>query len=238
MCTEDASLAEGVAARGENARRFAKWIAAEWGNREQAQSNPAMWSHIHLVFRPIPWDVLNAYAFYTESAYSFNLGLPYKTSVVRLEESENDGLQLASYKLLNPEQFWMGAHEPQLIKDLSKTDMRRLSNECNSVYSWNAFRNKYDGGSKPGKGCRIRRGGVEKETYLYSEFELTPDSYSSWDLGRDIDTDKRVWGPPAGAFEFTAVQRLGHLVPDEPASSDAPTADVQPAATASATSSE
>lgn len=233
MCTEDPSFAEGPAARGENARRFAKWIAAEWGNREQAQSNPAMWSHIHVVFRPLPWDVLGAYAFYTESAYNFNLGLPYKTSVVRLEVDEDETLQLASYKLSNPQEFWMGAYEPQLIKDLSRADLRRLSNECNAVYTWDALRNKYNGGSKPGKGCRIRRGGTERETYLYSEFELTTESYSAWDLGRDLETDKRVWGPPAGAFEFVPVQRLDHFVPDEPTSDGAATSNVQVAATAS-----
>lgn len=230
MCNEDASFKEGPAARGENARRFAKWLAAEWGNRDQAQENPAMWSHIHVAFRPIPWDVLDGYAFYTESAYSFNLGLPYKTSVVRVEVDEDEKLHLASYKLSNPQEYWMGAYEPQLIKDLSRADMRRLSNACNAVYVWDDLRNKYNGGSMPGKGCRIRRGGTERETYLYSEFELKPDFYSAWDLGRDLDTDKRVWGPPAGAFEFTPVQHFDHLVPDEPASENTVASDVQVAA--------
>lgn len=227
MCTGDTENGCGKAARGEIPRRLAKWLAAEWGNREQAMENPAMWAHIHVVFYPLPWSFLDGYSFYTESAYDYNIGLPYKTSVVRLEEGPDESVELASYKITNADEYWMGAHRPELLEGLSKDELTRMADACNTVYRWDALRNKFKGGSKPGKGCIIRRGGVERETYLDSALELTKTFYSAWDVGRDIATEERVWGPPAGAFEFVVVRPLEDLVPDEPMPDHAEAADVQ-----------
>jgi hypothetical protein len=41
-----------------------------------------------------------------------------------------------------------------------------------------------------------------KETYLASEFEISEHHFSSLDRGYDPDTDERIWGSIAGAFEF------------------------------------
>ncbi|MDX1977431.1 MAG: chromophore lyase CpcT/CpeT, partial [Pseudanabaenaceae cyanobacterium bins.68] len=59
---------------------------------------------------------------------------------------------------------------------------------------------KFSGQVEPGKNCCVFRNG--KNTYLSSEFEVTEQTYSSLDRGNDPETDERVWGSIAGAFEF------------------------------------
>lgn len=206
----------GTPARGENARRFAKWIAAEWSNKEQAMENPQFWSHIHVAFRPLPWKLLNGYAFYTESAYEYDLGTPYKTSVVQVVNDGKGQLELSSYKLRDADEFWMGVYEPSLLEGLQTDNLAKMAEVCNTVFVWDENRKMYEGRSRPGKGCRIRRAGTTENTYLDSEIELKENEYSAWDVGRDVETDVRIWGPGAGAFVFSAVQRFGDLIPDEP----------------------
>lgn len=210
----------GTSATGKNARRFAKWIAAEWGNRQQAMDNPPMWAHIHVAFRPLPWDLLDGYAFYTESAYDFDLSSPYKTSVVHIVNDGNGQLELASCKLQNADEYWMGAYEPSLLEGLQRDKLTKMADVCNTTFVWNENQRKYIGSSRPGKGCRIRRAGTDEDTYLESQIELTEESYSAWDIGRDFKTDKLIWGPPGGAFVFSPLQRFADLLPEEPMSKE------------------
>lgn len=205
----------GKPARGPNAARLARWLAADWHNPHQSQDQPSEFAHIHACFRPLPNSLLNGYAFYTESAYDYNIGLPYKTSVVLIvdpPDAENNpgALELVSFKIKDADEFWMGSHEPELLEDLTADRLIPLDCECNTVYVWMADFSppQYIAFSRPGKGCRIRRGGTERETYLDSKISLFEDKYKPWDIGRDIETDARVWGSALGAFDFIPKTRF------------------------------
>lgn len=207
----------GTMAVGTNARRLTRWLAADWTNKEQAMENPVFWAHIHVCFRPLPWELLGGYALYCESAYDYNLGAPYKTSVVLVVDDGAGELELVSYKLAEPVEYWLGAHEPQLLEPLTVDQLVKMSDECNTVYRWDEGKKMYTASMRPGKGCIIRRGGKGPETYVDSTITLTEDVYTAWDLGRDPETDERVWGTAAGPFDFVPGTRLDHLVPEEPA---------------------
>lgn len=217
-CCAQPPPAAGTIARGPNACRLAKWLAADWGNKEQALEDPQFWAFIHVTFRPLPWSLLDGHALYCESAYDYNLGAPYKTSVVLIINDGNGQLELASFKLKEPDEYWLGSHEPELLDPLTADQLLRLPDTCNTVYAFDESRKTYFGFSRPGKGCRIRRGGKEKETYLDSKLMLSEDEYRAWDIGRDPETDERVWGTAAGPFVFSAISRLDHLVAEEAAS--------------------
>lgn len=212
----------GTPARGPNAARLARFLAADWHNPEQSLDNPQFWAHIHACFRPLPNSFLNGYAMYTESAYDYNLGAPYKTSIVLIvdaPESVGSGganaLELASFKIRDPEEFMLGSHEPELLEELTRDHLIPLPCECNTVYVWIEDQQQYIGFSRPGKGCVIRRGGKERPTYLDSKIVLSKDRYAPWDIGRDLDTDERVWGGAAGAFDFIAKSRFDDQVSDD-----------------------
>ena len=44
------------------------------------------------------------------------------------------------------------------------------------------------------------RGNIK--TYLDSRIIVSPTTYSSWDIGRDIENDNQVWGATSGPFCF------------------------------------
>lgn len=212
----------GEPARGPNAARLARWLAADWHNPQQSQDQPSEFAHIHACFRPLPNSFLNGYAFYTESAYDYNLGMPYKSSVVLIADppdADNNpaALELISFKISDPDEFWLGSHEPEILEDLTADRLTPLDCACNTVYVWMADFNppQYIAFSRPGKDCRIRRGGKERETYLDSKISLFEHQYKPWDIGRDIETDARVWGSELGAFDFIAKSRFDSDISDD-----------------------
>eukprot|EP00172_Hildenbrandia_rubra_P001564 Plantae.Rhodophyta-Hildenbrandia_rubra.ctg21307.p1 GENE.Plantae.Rhodophyta-Hildenbrandia_rubra.ctg21307~~Plantae.Rhodophyta-Hildenbrandia_rubra.ctg21307.p1 ORF type:complete len:257 (+),score=25.41 Plantae.Rhodophyta-Hildenbrandia_rubra.ctg21307:100-870(+) len=193
--------------------RLARALAADWANQAQAFENPTFWAHIHVCFRPLPYSLLDGHALYCESAYDYNLGLPYKTSVVKVVVA-NEGccLELENYKIKDKEEFYLGAHEPQLLDALEKDMLFKLPDCCNTVYEWLEGKQIWKGYTRPGKECRIKRQG--QDSYLDSKIELQVDRYSSWDVGRDPVSDDRIWGGAAGPFEFVPNKKLDHLVED------------------------
>jgi hypothetical protein len=207
-------------ARGERVATFARRLAADWHNFAQSQENPQFWAHTHLTFRPLPNSFLGGYAFYTESAYDYNLALPYKTAVTLIVEAPSTStdpniFEVTSFKLSTPEKFWMGSHKPELLEGLTRDMLIPLSEKCNIVIVYVEAEDKYIGISRPGKGCVIRRGGTEAPTYFDSRIVLARDSYTALDVGRDLETDERIWGGTFGAFEFVPKQRFNHLISDE-----------------------
>eukprot|EP00173_Palmaria_palmata_P002582 Plantae.Rhodophyta-Palmaria_palmata.ctg27026.p1 GENE.Plantae.Rhodophyta-Palmaria_palmata.ctg27026~~Plantae.Rhodophyta-Palmaria_palmata.ctg27026.p1 ORF type:complete len:130 (+),score=21.25 Plantae.Rhodophyta-Palmaria_palmata.ctg27026:26-391(+) len=108
----------------------------------------------------------------------------------------------------------LGAHEKSLLAPLTKDMLRALPCVCNTVYVWVEEEGGYVGFSRPGKGCIIRRGGTERATYLDSKITLGEASYKPWDIGRDVETDERVWGGALGPFDFVAKTRFDDEVSD------------------------
>jgi hypothetical protein len=208
------------AARGPNVARFARRLAADWHNPVQSQENPQFWAHTHLTFRPLPNSFLGGYAFYTESAYDYNLARPYKTAVTLIVDTANSEkntnvFEVKSFKLESPEKFWMGSHKPELLDSLTRDMLVPISEQCNIVVVWVEEEDKYIGISRPGKGCVIRRGGTEAPTYFDSRVVLKRDTYTTLDVGRDVETDERIWGGAFGPFEMVPKQRFDHLISDD-----------------------
>mmetsp|Transcript_17747 Transcript_17747/g.36851 ORF Transcript_17747/g.36851 Transcript_17747/m.36851 type:complete len:151 (+) Transcript_17747:95-547(+) len=143
---------------------------------------------------------------------------PYKTSVVNIIQTTlPDGkpvLELETYKIRDPDQYWLGAHEPELLESLTASQLEQLPNACNLVYEWDESKQEYRGYTKPGKQCIIFRRGVK--SYLESTCGVDNDSYMSWDVGRDPETDEFVWGGEVGPFLFLPSKRFDHLVPEYP----------------------
>ena len=51
-----------------------------------------------------------------------------------------------------------------------------------------------------------------KVTYLDNSFEITNSKLTSYDRGRDPETDELVWGSIAGPFEFFPTQSFAEEV--------------------------
>ncbi|OSX69355.1 hypothetical protein BU14_1594s0001 [Porphyra umbilicalis] len=210
-----AAAASDVAPEATDAVHFGRWIAADWSNKAQALENPPFWAHIHVVFRPLPWSLLDGISFYAESAYDYMLGNPYKTSVVKVVPTpDGRALEFENYKIKEADEFWLGGHEPELLDGLTADRLIKMPACCNTVYTWDPAERVYRAATRPGKECIIVRQGAT--TYLDSTAVLSAEGYSPWDLGRDPETDERVWGGAAGPFDFVPEKRFADDVPTGP----------------------
>jgi len=185
-----------------NLRQFSNYLKGDWSNKKQSMEFPALWSHIHVCYQRLPEDFLGSPSFYVESAYDYSLDKPYKTAIVALYEIENK-IEMQNYKVKQPERFWFGAHDSSLLGDLSQDDIIKLPSICDTIFEYGEGKKNYEGKTRPGKKCIIMRGNLK--TYLDSRIIVSEDSYSSWDIGRDIENDNQVWGATSGPFCFEKV---------------------------------
>ena len=75
------------------------------------------------------------------------------------------------------------------------------SKKCRAAtWSWNGQGTALRARVEPGKACIVVRNG--QTTYLDNEFEVSDTAFTSFDRGRDPQTDEHLWGSVAGAFEF------------------------------------
>jgi len=184
---------------------LACWMAGDFSNWDQAIENPPFFAHIRVCIRPIPQNISNdGIWLYLEQAYDYMLNNPYRSAVLRLIESNQSEfpIAIANYKLKDPNAFFGAARDPQRLNSLTLDQLDLLCGCDMQVQPIidPVSGDRFLGQVEPGKKCAVFRNG--KNTYLASEFEVTEHTYSSLDRGKDPDTDERVWGSVAGAFQF------------------------------------
>ncbi|MGB3788085.1 MAG: chromophore lyase CpcT/CpeT [Phormidesmis sp.] len=183
-----------------------QWMAADFSNQEQAFENPPFFAHIKVCMRPLPKGFQSGVSLYLEQAYNFQLDKPYRVRVLHFIQRENDVL-LENYKVKDEEKFYGAARNFDKLSTLSADDLGPMGG-CDIYVEWTgeSFRGKVE----PGKKCMVVRKGAT--TYLDNEFIVTESHMTSYDRGRDPETDKLVWGSVAGPFEFNKVARFAHEV--------------------------
>lgn len=180
-------------------RTLATWLAGDFSNWDQAIENPPFFAHIRVCIRPLAALAEEGIWLYLEQAYDYMLQNPYRTAVLRLLPSTSPDYQIriVNYKLKQPADFFGAARDRTKLASLTLAHLDDLPG-CDMQVKYEL--GKFLGRVEPGKGCYVFRNG--KNTYLSSEFEVTEHTYSSLDRGNDPETDERVWGSIAGAFEF------------------------------------
>jgi hypothetical protein len=177
---------------------FASWLVGDYSNWEQAIANPPFFAHVRVCVRPLPVPLSpEGIWLYVEQAYDYEINRPYRTAVLQVL-SEGDQITIVNYKLTNPETYFGCARQPDRLHNLSINDLERQCG-CNMLVSAKDS-HSFQGIVEAGKQCRVHRKG--KETYLHSEFEVGENFFRSLDQGYDLETNERVWGAIAGAFEF------------------------------------
>ncbi len=185
---------------------LARWMAADFSNQQQAFDNPPLFAHIRVCMRPLPHSVLEGVSFYLEQAYDFALKQPYRARVLKLI-TRGDRIEIENYAVRDETTLYGAARDLTLLKQVTR-DRLELMPCCNMQVEWtgHSFRGKVE----PGKGCIVVRQG--KTTYLDSEFEIDSERFTSWDRGRDPDTDEHIWGSLAGPFQFVRRESYQHEV--------------------------
>jgi CpeT protein len=185
---------------------LAHWIAGDFSNQQQAFEDAKNYAHIHVFFRPLPWDFFGGIGFYSEQVYDYDLWRPYRQGV-HLFIDRGEDIYIENYSLQNP-MFYAGAGRELSILRSIKPDKIDRRYHCSMIFQrrGNLFRGRVEGNS-----CFIEKYG--KKTYLVSDVELTENTFVSFDRGLDVDNHEQVWGSRAGALKFVKIENFAAEVP-------------------------
>jgi len=186
---------------------LARWMAADFSNQKQALDNPPLYAHIRVCIRPLPTAVLGGMGFYLEQAYDYKLKFPYRARAMKFVPA-GDHIVIENYTLTDPEAFYGASRDLARLGQIQASHLQKMAG-CNMVVQWTGH--SFRGQVEPGKACMVVRKG--QTTYLDSEFEVDAQRFTSWDRGRNPDTDEQVWGSVAGPFRFERKTSFAHEVP-------------------------
>lgn len=177
---------------------LAQWIAGEFSNKKQAFANPQLFAHIHVFFRPLPWEFFNAIGFYSEQVYDYNMWTPYRQGVHKFVQQDHQ-IYVENYSLKDPIIYAGSGHNRSILNTIKPDVIERRYN-CSMVFTKknNTFYGKVEGNQ-----CLIKKG--DNLTYLVSEVELTETTFVSLDRGMDVNTNEQVWGSNHGALCFEKI---------------------------------
>ena len=185
---------------------LAQWMAADFSNAQQAFESPKSYAHIHIFFRPLPFEFFSGIGFYSEQVYDYAPWNPYRQGVHRLVD-QGDQIYIENYSLKDAMLYAGAAREPSILKTITPDCIERRQN-CSMVFKReeNLFR-----GSVEGNQCLIEKNGCQ--TYLVSDVEITENTWLSLDKGLDVNTHEQVWGSVFGALRFEKRESFAHEVP-------------------------
>ncbi|MBI4780591.1 MAG: chromophore lyase CpcT/CpeT [Oscillatoriophycideae cyanobacterium NC_groundwater_1537_Pr4_S-0.65um_50_18] len=176
---------------------LARWMAADFSNQEQAFENPPFFAHIRVCMRPLPLELLSGVSLFLEQAYDFTLNQPYRLRVLKLVTDAADRILIENYTVKDEAEFYGASRNLTQLATLSADRLEKMSG-CDMIVEWTG--QSFKGRVEPGKACIVVRNG--QTTYLDNEFEVSDTAFSSFDRGREPETDEHLWGSVAGAFEF------------------------------------
>lgn len=186
---------------------LACWMSGEFSNVRQAQENPKDYAHIHVFFRPLPFEFFNGIGLYSEQVYDYDLWLPYRQGVHRLVD-RGDHIYIENYSLKDALFYAGSGRDLNILKTITPDCIER-PHHCSMVFRREGDR--FFGGVEPGNQCLIEKNGCQ--TYLDSYVEMTETTWVSLDRGLDINTHQQVWGSALGPLRFTKKESFAHEVP-------------------------
>jgi CpeT protein len=186
---------------------LAQWLASEFSNRTQAIDQPRGFAHIHVFFRPLPFEFFQGIGFYSEQAYDYDLWTPYRQGIHHLV-IQNDQIYIKNFGLKNAPRYAGSGRELSILRTIKPSDIQE---RCGCAMVFHREGKQFLGQVEPGRQCLIPK--EDRQTYLVSEVEMTESTWVSRDRGYDIETDEQVWGSEVGVFQFEKQQSFAHELP-------------------------
>jgi CpeT protein len=185
---------------------LAQWMAGGFSNQKQAFANSVQYAHIHVFFRPLPFEFFSGIGFYSEQVYDYDLWSPYRQGVHRCVD-HGDHIYIENFALQDPIRYAGAAREVAILRTITPDCLERRYH-CSMVFRRNGDR--FLGSVEPGNQCLIEKNGCS--TYLVSYVEITETTWNSLDQGMDIQTHQRVWGSEFGPLRFEKRQNFAHEI--------------------------
>lgn len=186
---------------------LAHWMAGDFSNYKQSFEKPQQFAHIHIFFRPLPWEFFKAIGFYSEQVYDYDLWSPYRQGVHRLIDL-GDQIYIENYSLKDSVRYAGAARELSILKTITTDSLQRRDN-CSMIFQRDG--EMFRGSVEPGNRCLIEKKGCS--TYLVSHVEITETTWSSLDRGLDVNTHQQVWGSTFGPLYFEKRESFASELP-------------------------
>ncbi|MEG4803965.1 chromophore lyase CpcT/CpeT [Microcoleus sp. ARI1-B5] len=186
---------------------LAHWMAGDFSNYKQSFEKPQQFAHIHIFFRPLPFEFFNAIGFYSEQVYDHDMWTPYRQGVHKLID-QGEQIYIENYSLNDPVQYAGAARELSILKTIKPDCIQRRYN-CSMVFKRDG--EMFRGSVEPGNQCLIEKKGCS--TYLISDVEITSTTWSSLDRGMDVNTHQQIWGSDFGSLRFEKRQSFAGELP-------------------------
>jgi len=183
---------------------LAHQLAGEFSNREQAFSNPRLFPHVRVFFRPLPFQFFADIGFYSEQVYDHDLWSPYRQGIHRLVDCGNH-IYVENYALKDALWYAGAGRDRKILESIPNSAIERRYH-CSMIFR--RCEDGFQGAVEPGNQCLIERNNCK--TYLVSEVELTENSFVSLDRGIDVNTHEQVWGSTSGPLRFNKERSFGH----------------------------
>jgi CpeT protein len=182
-------------------RTLCQWMAGDFSNRKQSDERPTDFAHIHIFFRPLPFEFFNTIGFYSEQAYDYDLWSPYRQGIHRVVD-QGDRILIENYGLTDPMLYAGAARDSKILKSIQPEAIKARKG-CSMVFQ-RETEEQFIGGVEPGNACVIPRDGVM--TYLVSDVVVTSSTWWSLDRGFHPETHEHLWGSKLGPLKFEKVQ--------------------------------
>jgi CpeT protein len=185
---------------------LAQWMAGDFSNAKQCFDNPKDFAHIHVLFRPLPYEFFGAIGLYSEQVYDYDLWSPYRHGIHKLID-QGDRIYIENYSLQDAYLYAGASREPSILQTITPAGIERRQN-CSMVFTRDGemFR-----GAVEGTNCLIEKNGCQ--TYLDSMVEVTASTWISLDQGLDLETHEQQWGSEFGPLRFEKSVSFAHEVP-------------------------
>jgi CpeT protein len=189
---------------------LARWMAGDFSNYQQSRDNPKNYAHIHVFFRPLPFEFFSGIGLYSEQVFDYDLWSPYRQGVHRLV-AQGDQIYIENYGLKSAFLYAGAARELDILKTITPACIERRYH-CAMVFKREG--DLFRGSVEAGNLCLIERDGCQ--TYLISEVEVTETTWASLDRGMDVHTHEQIWGSTSGPLQFEKKESFALEVPSMP----------------------
>jgi CpeT protein len=189
-------------------KTLCQWMAGDFSNRKQSDDRPTDFAHIHIFFKPLPFEFFNTIGFYSEQVYDYDLWSPYRQGIHRVVD-KGDHILIENFGMNDP-MLYAGAARDNNILNSIKPDVIKSRQGCSMVFR-RGNGDSFIGGVEPGNACIIPRDGVM--TYLVSDVEVTESTWLSLDRGFHPESHEHLWGSKLGPLRFEKVQNFAAELP-------------------------
>lgn len=188
---------------------LADYLAGEFDNREQALAAPVWFVHLRLWHRPVPLFTADSLTLFAEQANVLTLDQPYRQRLLRLQpvaEDSQAALQVQYYAFKDPTLVKGAGQNPQVLQTLTTDAIDLLPGCVLQVTQQQQTDNRFQFIASPPPDTRCYFTYEQQIRQVALGFEVTPETFLSYDKGIDPDTGKALWGALMGPYQFTKRQ--------------------------------